>query len=73
MCRLTIALTLLGVVVSHATLLRYKINYSGTTPEVRYWLSQEIQPLLCPQMPLTPSVKLGDFVPLVTTNCPPLW
>ncbi|HLY89413.1 MAG TPA: hypothetical protein VKQ27_10545, partial [Acetobacteraceae bacterium] len=71
--RMAIAVTLLGVVMSHAVLLRYKINFSGTRPEVRYWLSQKIQPLLCPRARLTPDVKLDNFIPLVTPNCPPLW
>jgi hypothetical protein len=71
--RTAIAVTLLGIAMSHAVLLRYKINFSGTKPEVRYWLSQQIQPLLCPGGRLTPDVKLDDFIPLVTLNCPPLW
>ncbi len=71
--RMAIAATLVGVIFSHATLLRYKINYSGTDPAVRYWLSKQIQPLLCPDAVLAPDVKLTDFNPLVTPNCPPLW
>lgn len=70
-----VALLLLcvGVAGSHLMLLRYKIVYSGTDPEVRYSLSRQIQPLLCPRAVLTPNVKLTDFNPLVTPNCPPLW
>lgn len=73
LARTAVAVTLLGIAMSHAVLLRYKINFSGTRPEVRYWLSQQIQPLLCPGARLTPDVKLDDFIPLVTLNCPPLW
>jgi hypothetical protein len=71
--RIAIAATLSGVVVSHAALLRYKINYFGTTPSVRYALSRELQPLICPNARLTADVKLTDFIPLVTPSCPPLW
>ena len=71
--RIEIAMTLIGMGVSHLSLLRYKINHYGTTPEVRYWLSKELQPLFCPHAALTPNIKLTDFVPLVTPNCPPLW
>jgi hypothetical protein len=71
--QVAIAAALVGVLVSHATLLRYKITYSGTDPQVRYWLSQQIQPLLCPNAALDKNVKLTDFNPLVTPNCPPLW
>jgi hypothetical protein len=73
LARIGIAAALTGIVVSHATLLRYKINYSGTDPAVRYWLSEKIQPLLCPHARLSQDVKLTDFNPLVTPNCPPLW
>jgi hypothetical protein len=71
--RTAIVMTIIGVIVSHATLLRYKINYSGTTPAVRYWLSKEIQPHLCPSARLRSNVKLTDFIPLATPSCPPLW
>jgi hypothetical protein len=63
----------IGILGSHLTLLRYKINYSGTDPAVRYALSARLQPLLCPAAPLARGVKLDDFNPLVTPNCPPLW
>jgi hypothetical protein len=68
-----IIMTVFGILVSDATLLRYKINYSGTAPAVRYWLSAKIQPMLCPNAPLTPNLRLTDFMPLVTPRCPPLW
>jgi len=64
---------LLGILASHLSLLRYKINYSGTDPAIRYALSARLQPLVCPAMPLSPDVKLTDFNPLVTPACPPLW
>lgn len=68
-----IALLGLGIAGSHLTLLRYKIVYSGTDAAVRYGLSRILQPLLCPRAPLDPSIKLTDFNPLVTPNCPPIW
>jgi hypothetical protein len=70
---IVIACVVVGAVGSHLTLLRYKINYSGTDPAVRYWLSEQFQPLVCPSAKLAEDVKLTDFDPLVTPNCPPLW
>lgn len=68
-----LALLLLGVTGSALTLLRYKLVYSGTDPQVRYALSRVLQPLVCPKAAINPSVKLTDFNPLVTPNCAPLW
>lgn len=70
---IAIIMTVIGVTVSHATLLRYKINYSGTAPVTRYWLSRQLQPIVCPDASLNPDVRLDDFLPLVTKSCPPLW
>ena len=67
------ALLLLGITGSMLTLLRYKIVYSGTDARVRFDLSRDLQPLICPQATLNPAIKLTDFNPLVTPNCPPLW
>jgi hypothetical protein len=63
----------LGVLGSGLTLVRYKIVYSGTDPQVRYDLSAALQPLVCPHAPLDKTVTLTDFNPLVTPRCPPLW
>jgi hypothetical protein len=63
----------LGVLGSGLTLLRYKIVCNGTDPQVRYNLSAELQPLVCPHAILDKAVALTDFNPLVTPNCPPLW
>jgi hypothetical protein len=68
-----LALLVVGFLGSHLTLLRYKIVYSGTDPVVRYEVSKALQPLICPAAPLNPNVKLTDFNPLVTLNCPPVW
>jgi hypothetical protein len=67
------ALLLLGTAGSALTLLRYKINYSGTDAGVRYGLSATLRPILCPNAKLSTGVKLSDFNPLVTPACPPLW
>lgn len=63
----------IGILMSHLTLLRYKINAWSTAPAIRYSLSARIQPLLCPHARLTTSVKPTDSTPLVTPSCPPLW
>ncbi|HLY89345.1 MAG TPA: hypothetical protein VKQ27_10195, partial [Acetobacteraceae bacterium] len=63
----------IGILMSHLTLLRYKINAWSTAPAIRYSLSAHIQPLLCPHAKLTTNVKLNDSTPLVTASCPPLW
>ena len=62
-----------GAVASAGTLLRYKIVYSGTAPEVRYSLSRTLQPLVCPHAPTAATVDLHVFNPLVTPKCPPFW
>jgi hypothetical protein len=71
--RMAIMAALTGVLLSHATLLRYKINYYGTAPATRFWLSQQLQPLFCSNAPVRTELKPGLDLPLVTPSCPPLW
>ena len=66
-----VALLLVGISASAFSLIRYKIVSGGVPANVRYSLSRQLQPWVCPNARLTGSVT--DFVPLVTPSCPPFW
>ncbi len=65
------SLAALGIAVSLLTLVRYKITANGVPNQVRFELSRQIRPLICPTK--LPTGTLRTWPPLITPSCPPFW